>query len=153
MNAKLRIKLLPILVFRKKSLHLPIESPILPCSAPHSSFLSAEQRQNSQLLRSHSLEKKIWNGYTQCFQPWTYFLGLWKCCFIRLKRLFHTPETTVSYAWNNCFIRLKQLFHTLETLKNSEISLEKPRKYTGSPYFLTPLRNLWFLLGANRVVI
>ena len=109
MNAKLRIKLLPILVFRKKSLHLPIESPILSCSAPHSLFLSAEQRQNSQLLRSHSLEKKIWNGYTQCFQPWTYFLGLWKCCFIRLKRLFHTPETTVSYAWNNCFIRLKHL--------------------------------------------
>ena len=58
MNAKLRIKLLPILVFRKKSLHLPIESPFLPCSAPHSLFLSAEQRQNSQLLRSYSLEKK-----------------------------------------------------------------------------------------------
>ena len=30
-------------------------------------------------------------------------------CFIRLKQLFHTFETTVSYAWNNCFIRLKQL--------------------------------------------
>ena len=37
-------------------------------------------------------------------------------CFMRLKQLFHTLETTVSYAWNNCFIRLKQLFHTLETV-------------------------------------
>lgn len=124
MNAKLRIKLLPILVFRKKSLHLPIESPFLPCSAPHSLFLSAEQRQNSQLLKSHSLEKK------------------------NMKRIYPV------FSALNLFLRpLKMLFHTPETLKNSEFAPEKPRKYTGSPYFLTPLRNLWFLLGAIRVVI
>ena len=146
MIAKLRIKLLPILVFRKKSLHLPIESPFLPCSAPHSLFLSAEQRQNSQLLRSYSLEKKNMKRIYPVFSALKLLLR-------PLKMLFHTPETTVSFAWNNCFIRLKQLFHTLETLKNSEIALEKPRKYTGSPYFLTPLRNLWFLSGAIRVVI
>ena len=40
-------------------------------------------------------------GYSQC-----YLLGI--SCFIRLKQLFHTLETVVSYAWNSCFMRLKQ---------------------------------------------
>ena len=40
-------------------------------------------------------------GYSQCYLLWT-------SCFIRLKQLFHTLETVVSYAWNSCFMRLKQ---------------------------------------------
>ena len=53
---------------------------------------------NSYCNTSRSCFRK---GYFQCYLLWT-------SCFIRLKQLFHTLETVVSYAWNSCFIRLKQ---------------------------------------------
>ena len=51
---------------------------------------------------------------------------VWNSCFIRLKQLFHTPETVVSYVWNSSFIRSKHWISPFPKCKQRRPNLFLP---------------------------